>query len=107
MEKVTLTLPGLWADHHVLAVREALGQLPGVSGIQASAMNKSVAVEFDPQATNADAIGKGLAAAGYAPGDLPAAGPAPRNKPEWNVSALRVTVTNMADLAMSGDHRKY
>ena len=107
MAEVSLTIPGMWADHHVLAVRETLGKLPGVQGINASAMNKQVQVAFDPKATTAEAIGKGLTAAGYAPGPLAPAGPAPRNKPEWMVDVVRVTVTNMNDVAMSGDHRKY
>lgn len=107
MEKATLTVPGMWADHHVLAVRDALGKLSGVTNVAASAMNRQVVVEFDPKTVSAEAIGKGLAAAGYAPGPLAEAGPAPRNKPEWAVSTLRVTVTNLADGALSGDFRRY
>lgn len=107
MEKASFTIPALWADHHVLAVRDVLAQAPGVSNVVASAMNKSVALDFDPAVTSPEAISKALAAAGYMPGGLPHAGEAPRKKAEWDASGYRVTVTNMADLAMSGDFRKY
>jgi copper chaperone CopZ len=107
MEKSTLSVPGMWADHHVLAVRDALGKLPGVANVYASAMKRQVDVEFDPKAVSAEAIVKGLAAAGYAPGPLAEAGPAPRNKPEWAINVLRVTATNQADGALSGDFRRY
>ena len=107
MDKAVFTIPALWADHHVLAIHDVLGAVPGVSNITASAMDKQVALDFDPAATSPDAIAKVLTAAGYAPGDIPQAGPAPRQKAAWNVCGYRVTVTNMADLAMSGDHRKY
>ena len=97
MDRATFTIPALWADHHVLAVRDVLGALPGVSNIDASAMNKQVALDFDPAATSADAIAKALTAAGYAPGEIPQAPPAPAKKVAWNVSGYRVTVTNQAD----------
>ena len=107
MDRATYTIPAMWADHHVLAVREALGALPGVSNVVASAMDKQVTLDFDSKKTSADDIAKGLAAAGYEPGELQHAGAAPRNKIAWASCGYRVTVTNMADLAMSGDHRKY
>ena len=37
MPKATLDVPGLWADHHVTAVREALTGLEGVDEVYASA----------------------------------------------------------------------
>ena len=107
MSKAAFTIPALWADHHVLAIRDLLGALPGVSNIASSAMNKQVSLDFDSKATSPDAIAKALAAAGYEPGEIPQAGPAPRQKAGWNGCGYRVTVTNMADQAMSGDHRKY
>ena len=107
MDRATFTIPALWADHHVLAVRQVLGAVPGVANIAASAMNREVALDFDPAATSPEAIAKALSAAGYAPGELPQAGPAPQKKAAWNTCGYRVTVTNQADSAMSGDHRKY
>ena len=107
MDKATFAIPALWADHHVLAVRDVLGGMPGVANIAASAMNKEVALDFDPAKTSPDAIAKALTAAGYAPGEIPQPGPAPQKKVAWNACGYRVTVTNQTDLAMSGDFRKY
>ena len=36
MEKVVLEVPTLWADHHVLKVREALAKLEGVDDMYVS-----------------------------------------------------------------------
>ncbi len=107
MSKTTFTIPALWADHHVLAVRGILGAVAGVTDIAASAAHREVFVSFDPAATSADAIAKALSAGGYPTGDLPECGPVPGKKEAWNACGYRNTVTNMADLAMSGDHRKY
>ena len=60
MEKVTFSVPAMWADHHVLAVREALGQVSGVEDVLASAMYKDVLVKYDPSTTNPDATEKAL-----------------------------------------------
>ena len=107
MIEVIFTIPIMWADHHVLAVRRVLGALPNVTSISASAMNREVSFSFDPAATSAEAIATVLADAGYEAGDLPACGPVPSKKEAWNSCGYRNTVTNYNDLAMSGDHRKY
>jgi copper chaperone CopZ len=107
MGKVTFVIPGMWADHHVLAVRGVLGALPGVSNVYASAMDKEVSLDLDAKATSPEAVAEALAAAGYAPGDLPGSGAAPRNKVSWATCGYRVTCSNLVDQAMSGDFRKY
>ena len=33
MEEAVLTIPSLWADHHILAVRDALCPLDGVETV--------------------------------------------------------------------------
>ena len=48
MEKVTFTVPSMWADHHVLNVRQALGQVSGVQDVLASALYKDVVIQYDP-----------------------------------------------------------
>ncbi len=53
MEKVVLRVPTMWADHHILAVREALGQTAGVTEVVASAMYKDVVIQYDPAASRA------------------------------------------------------
>lgn len=65
MEKLTLELPALYADHHVLAVRQLLAELPGVAAIYASSAFKVVQVTFDPARIDADRIRAHLGEAGY------------------------------------------
>jgi hypothetical protein len=107
MEELAVTLPAMWADHHVLAVRAVLAETPGVGGVEASARDFALRVRFEPAAASADEILARLAAAGYVPGEAPAAGAGERSKPEWATSGSRATTTNPVDVAMSGDYRKY
>ncbi len=106
-EKTTFVIPAMWADHHVLAVRDVLGGLAGVSNVYASAMDKTVNLDLDAKVSSREAVAKALTAAGYAPGELTASGPAPVNKVAWATCGYRVTCSNLADQAMSGDFRKY
>lgn len=105
MDELVAVVPDMWADHHVLTVRHALSDLPGVEQVDASARDLSVRIGFDPQTTSSAALIAALTAAGYPPGDL-AAGESRKDKPAW-ATAPRVTGTNATDLAMSGDYRKY
>jgi Cu2+-exporting ATPase len=107
MEELTLAVPDMWADHHVLAVRDALAQQAGVADVVASARDTSVRVVFDPSQTRPDQIAASLGEAGYPPGDREEAGPPPTNKPAWATAGVRKTTTDPIDLVMSGDHRKY
>lgn len=111
MSKVVLEVPTLWADHHVLKLRDALVNLGGVDGVYASSGWKQVLVNYDAAKTNPAAIEKALAEAGYPVGEgaLPALvqpGKAHRD-PQWAVLGSRMTETNQADLEMSGEFRRY
>ncbi len=110
MERVVYVVPRLYADHHVLSVRELLANLPGVQDVYASSAFKRVAVSFDPTATTAAAIAGALQGAGYGPDEpLPLAQPL-QNKEDgsfWYDLRPRVTETNRLDIEMSGDFRKY
>jgi len=110
MEKVTFSIPAMWADHHVLAVREALGQVAGVEDVLASAMYKDVLVRYDPAAVTPETLSSALAEAGYdiaqAP-EIPAYPERIEDTSDWFQFQERVTETDMRDLIMSGDHRKY
>ena len=111
MTKVVLEVPTLWADHHVLKVRDVLTNLEGVDGVYASSGWKQVLVNYDAAKTNPAAIEKALAEAGYpvGEGELPVLaqpGKAHRD-PQWAVLGLRMTATNQADLEMSGEFRRY
>jgi len=111
MAKATFELPSLWADHHVLKVREALFGLEGVEDVYASSAWKQVLVVYDEKKVECPAIEKALAEAGYPVGE----GETPllvqpadkRRDPQWEVLGFRLTETNRADLEMSGEFRKY
>ncbi len=110
MEQLTLSIPTMWADHHVLAVREALAALQGVQEVEASSAGKFVRLSFDPAATAKERIVQALRDAGYDPSATaefpePAANKAPESA--WFAQSGRVTQTNRLDLEMSGDFRKY
>jgi len=103
MEKVTFNLPAMWADHHVLAVRDALGQVDGIKKVLASAMYKDVLVKYDPAATNPDTLANTLAEAGYPIGEAPELATFPvriEDASDWFQFQGRATETDMRDLEM-------
>lgn len=65
MERLTLELPTMYGDHHVVEVRALLAGLPGVRPLVASAAWQKVVVEFDPAQITPAAIAAALAARGY------------------------------------------
>jgi copper chaperone CopZ len=65
MEKAQFNVPEMWADHHVLKVRQALAALPGVQDVIASSAFRAVALNYDPAACSPEAIASALAEAGY------------------------------------------
>jgi len=111
MEKAVLDVPTLWADHHVLNVRDALTSLEGVEDVYASSAWKQVMVAYDPAKTDRATVEKALAEAGYPVGE----GESPvlvqpterRRDPKWEVLGFRMTKTNQADIEMSGEFRRY
>jgi copper chaperone CopZ len=80
MKRLTLILPALYGDHHVVSVRRVLDAMPGVSDVSIHPAAHAVSLAYDPSAQSPSAIETALAAAGYTAGDLeralPAAGPA-------------------------------
>lgn len=110
MEKLTLSIPSMWADHHVLAVREALSQVDGVQDVLASAMYRDVLITFDADTVSSDALKTTLENNGYGVGTAPNLPTFPKridDTSDWFQFQERVTVTDRRDLEMSGDHRKY
>jgi copper chaperone CopZ len=110
MEKVTLNIPTLWADHHVLAVRQALGQVKGVAEVTASALYRDVLIQYDPAAVTPEVLADALAQAGYpvaAAQSLPTHPLRIDDSSDWFQFQERITVTDNRDLEMSGDFRKY
>jgi copper chaperone CopZ len=110
MQKVTFSIPAMWADHHVLAVRQALGQVDGVSEILASAMYKDVLVQYDEATTAPDAMVAALHQAGFEIAESPSLPSYPEridDASDWFQFQERITETDERDLIMSGDHRRY
>ena len=107
MDQLALIVPGMWADHHVIAVRSLFNDTEGVEVVGASAMEATLLLEYDPAKTDAQKIAAQLEQAGYTVGEAADGEAAPSNKPAWASAGVRVTTTDPADLAMSGDHRKY
>jgi len=111
MEKIVLDVPLLWADHHVLKVRQALVNLPGVEDVYASSAWKKVLVEFDGAKINQATIEQALAGAGYpiGEGETPILVPLTKTRkdPQWKEAAVRMTRTCQVDLDMSGEFRRY
>jgi copper chaperone CopZ len=105
-----MDLPTLWADHHVLKVREALVGLTGVDEVYASSAWKQVLVQFDSEKVTAKDLERAVADAGYPVGE----GSQPvlaqptfnRKDPAWK-EAVRMTETKRVDLEMSGEFRRY
>jgi copper chaperone CopZ len=110
MERVTFSVPTLYADHHVLNVRKTLFALAGVQDVIASAMYRDVTVDFDPAKTTADAIRQTVEAAGYPIGVEPEMSAMIESKHDgspWYTIQRRSVTTVMLDREMSGDFRKY
>jgi copper chaperone CopZ len=110
VEKIILDVPKMYADHHVEAVRNALLPLDGVEEVTASSALKRVIVGYDSARLKPDAIEAALRAAGYAPAEewvLPKVAEGKEDNSAWFCSIQRVTKTNIKDLEMSGDFRKY
>lgn len=109
MEKVTLTIPALFADHHVINVKRLLSPLAGVENVIASSAFKEVEIEFDPAKTNQAALVKALTDAGYAPGTEEVVERTPDYTPDpaWQKLGARQVTTNPVDNQLSGEFRKY
>lgn len=110
MEKVTFNIPAMWADHHTLTVRETLSQIDGVKKVLASAMYKDVLIKYDPSVVDTDTLHKALAEAGYEIAEAPQLPTYPErtdDTSDWFQFQERITETDLRDLQMSGDHRKY
>jgi excisionase family DNA binding protein len=111
MENALFDVPSMYADHHVIAVRQALLALAGVEDGLASSAWQQVQVMYDPSAVSPEGIGQALEQAGYSIGNGqlpsgPSAGPKAKD-PAWDALGVRVTETHQADLKMSGEFRMY
>jgi copper chaperone CopZ len=105
MASVTINLPKMFADHHVLKVRDVLYAVDGVEDVVASSAWQAVIVTYQPDKTNPTTIEKTLTDAGYppdAPTPILATLEGTQNKdPAWAAVAPRARQTNAADAKMS------
>lgn len=92
-----------------MAVRRVLSALPGVNEVGVSSAFKWVRLTYDATQVDLARIEEALRAAGYDPAEeeTVATIPATKGDPAWPSLGLRVTQTNILDLQMSGEFRKY
>lgn len=110
MKKILVSVPTMYADHHVLRLREALLAVAGVSEVRASAATRSAAVEYDETVTSEEAIQGAAAEAGYPPDAAQEPGTFPERHKEgsaWYTVIQRTTTTERRDREMAGDFRRY
>jgi copper chaperone CopZ len=69
MTSVSIELPLMFADHHVVEVRRILFEIPGVEEVNASSAFQVVKIEYDADKTSEDIVKKKLDENGYL-GDL-------------------------------------
>jgi copper chaperone CopZ len=65
MEKLTLEVPAMYGDHHVLEVRRILLEMPGIEDVYASSSFQIVEVSYDPAKLSPEEITRALDQAGY------------------------------------------
>ena len=110
MKNIVIDVPAMYADHHVLRVREALLGIQGVGEVVASSARRTVAVSFDEKATSLEAIRDALSSAGYPPEQMPEMIEFPKRHEDgsaWYTVLDRITITERKDREMAGDFRRY
>ncbi len=65
MEKLVLTIPTLYGDHHTIAVRKILQGMDGISDLYISSAWHQVSLRYDPEQLTREAIEAALAEHGY------------------------------------------
>ncbi len=111
MKQLILEMPTMYADHHVLKVREALEGLKGIEETFASSAWKKLMISYEEKSINPAEIEKALTKAGYPPGEgstpiLVQASADIKRDPQWERLGSRSTETNKIDLEISGQSRR-
>ncbi|MBN1668479.1 MAG: heavy-metal-associated domain-containing protein [Anaerolineales bacterium] len=65
MKVMTIDLPAMYGDHHVVEVRRILLEIPGVDEVYASSAFRAAEVRFDPDQASDEVIRAKLDDAGY------------------------------------------
>jgi copper chaperone CopZ len=100
----------MYADHHVLKVRQQLLALDGVEEVYASSGWQTVIISYDEGKLAAADIETALSEAGYGADSatpILAENGERYKDPAWEALGVRASDTNEADLRMSGEFRKY
>jgi copper chaperone CopZ len=109
VKKLTLTIPAMYADHHVTNVKRLLAPIAGVEKVDASSALKELVLTIDESKTSEAALVKVLSDAGYVPGPEEVVARSPFATPDaaWERLGVRSTETSQVDLQLSGEFRKY
>lgn len=70
MEVLSLELPAMYGDHHVIEVRRLLFETPGIEDVYASSGFRIAEITYDPEKVSEEDIKSKLGEAGYI-GELP------------------------------------
>ena len=65
MEEVTLTVPDIFCNHCIAAIRKAVSKLAGVQFVGGNAQTKQVTIRYDPSVVELTAIEKAMEEEGY------------------------------------------
>ena len=65
MDKKTIELPAMYADHHVQEVRRILLEMPGVEDVYASSSFHIAEITYDPEKVGSEKLVGALDKAGY------------------------------------------
>jgi len=111
MKQLILEMPTMYADHHVLKVREALDGLKGIEDAFASSAWKKLMISYQEKSIKPAEIEEALTNAGYPPGEgatpiLVNASSDIKRDPQWEKLGNRVTETNQIDVELSGQSRR-
>lgn len=93
MDKLVLTIPSLYADHHTTAVRKILQAIPGVSDVTVSSAFHQVSMSLDTGKTSAEAVTRSLAEQGYTTGE---------DEPAYPISMADRSTRHTATIAGTG-----
>jgi copper chaperone CopZ len=77
MQRIILSIPALFGDHHTIAIRQILTRLEGVQDVRVSAATHQAVLQYYPDVVTQEEIETALASNGYDLGDDQQAFPLP------------------------------
>jgi copper chaperone CopZ len=98
MNRLSLDVPSMYGDHHVMEVRRILLELPGVTQVYASSAFHTVEIEFDQKIITKAAINAALEPTGY----LESMASATESGRVTDIQASRTFIRHTTTIAQSG-----